>query len=346
MLSQLPPELSAHVAQYLTLSDALALSLTRRDTPVAACEVLDGERSARAHIMACAESADLVRRVGMRRLCRAWKLDDGFRPYAALRSQLERRLRHLAALTLRVDADAAPTADVRAPTAGVRAPTADDDAPFGLATCDAPFGLATCDAPGSVLFVYGWPGSNRGALLRAVAAVAFGATGRRATVLHRPIDQATIDRGRPYDVVIDRRWDGVGRYSDVPWDELDGGPRFLVADGLYNVHSSHMRALRNMARLGFPGDDAVAVTWDCPFPHEDEIAIVTRARTVAIPHTHVASPSEPQEPIWFTFYHLRPPPTEAETGELLRLLASLRAGQWLIIDGWLRRWQVWSPPNM
>ena len=304
MLSELPPELLAYVAQYLTLADAMSLVLARRDMPVSAYKVLDGERRVYLELTGRAESADLLRRVDMPRLCRAWGLDR-HRPYAALRLQLERRVRHLAALTSHADAEDAPMADDR-----------------------APFGLATCDAPGSVLFAFGRRRSNKNALLRAVAAVAFGATGRRATLLRHPDDAIT-----------DRRWHDVGPYAGVPGGETDGGPRFLVADGLYDVHESHMRALTAMAQLGFPGDDAVAVTWAWPFPLTDEIGIVNHARTVAIGHT----PRAPSELVRFAFHHLRPPPTDAEAGDLLRLLESLRAGQWLIVDGWLRRWQVWSP---
>ena len=321
MLSELPPELSAHVAQYLTLADALALALTGRDTPVAASEVLDGERHAYLDLTGRTESADLLRRVGMPRLCRAWGLNR-HRPYAALRLQLEERLWYMAMLTAHADADNAPAAAANdTPTAGVGAPTAAGDR--------APFGLATCDAPGSVLFAVGHRSSNKDELLCAVAAVASVSTGRRATVLRRPNDAAAIGH---------RSLGDMGRYTGVLWDELEGGPRFLVADGLYDIHESHVHALTAMARLGFPGDDAVAVTWTWSSPPTDELEIVVHARIVAIAYTPCRLP----EFLRYAFYHLRPPPTDAEATDLLRLLESLRAGQWLIVDGWLRRWQVWS----
>ena len=153
-LSALPPELSVHLAGFLTLADAHALSLTQRHTPVAASEVLCGERVAHGRLVARPDAADLLRRVGLRRLCRAWGLSDG-RPHAALCNQLQRRLGH-----------------------------APDESGGGLG--EVPFAVATCDAPGSLTLVYGANGPDRSRMLRTAAGIAADATGRRPALTRPP----------------------------------------------------------------------------------------------------------------------------------------------------------------
>ena len=152
MLLALPDELSVHLSRYLALPDASALARTCRATPVAAAEVLAGERRTRACLVADPDAADLLRRVGVGGLCRAWGLD-ATRPYAELYAHVLRRL----------DPDA----------------YFDDYDPYGL-----PFALATCDAPGSVTLVYDARRRDRRALMCALAGVvAQGTTGRRPVAI-------------------------------------------------------------------------------------------------------------------------------------------------------------------
>ena len=154
VLAALPPELSVHLAGFLTLADARALALTCRATSVAAAEVLCGELAACRRLDACPDAADLPRRVGIGRLRRAWALS-ATRPFASLCAQLERRLG--CAL------DAAR------------------DGPGAV-----PFAIATCDAPGSLMIVRRPDQSGQTTALRAAARIAADATGRPVALLPSP----------------------------------------------------------------------------------------------------------------------------------------------------------------
>ena len=120
LLSALPPELSAMVADLLTVGDALAVARTRRDVPAVAAEALrtDGvlRRMAAARPWGL-DVADLVGRVGADVLCRAWGIEGAW-SHAQLLRHLERRM---------------------------------DRPPAGR----VPFGVATCDVPDAVTLVIG-----------------------------------------------------------------------------------------------------------------------------------------------------------------------------------------------
>ena len=291
----LPPELASH----LSLTDARSLVLAWRDAPAVARTVLDGERRARCRLLAHPDVADLVRRVGFWRLCRAWKVSR-HRPHAALCAQLERRLGR----------------PLSAPTS---------PPPEGA----VPFCVATCDAPGSRLFAAGDEGSGCSTLLRALAAVSNAAAGRRATVCvspARPVSRCWWDAAVA-DVVVADAW-------------CSPEPRLLVVDHLYRLAPSHMEALVERSRAGYAGDDAVAAASWCGHEH-----LARHARTVALNcSARWRRKPDPYGHGNLAAIHLDPPPSDAERDDLLRRLKALRGREWLVVDAWLRRWEVWTPP--
>ena len=292
-LSALPAELSVHVAGFLTLADAHALSLTHRDTMVAASEVLHGERVAYGRLVACPDAADLLRRVGIGRLRRAWRLSDG-RPYAALCSQLEGRLGRAL------------------------------EASGG----EVPFAIATCDAPGSVMMVMGANEFDGRGLLRTVAAISQTATGRLPVVPH---SFAPEDR---------RRWMPLGSSKDVLWRDLNGvDGRLLAVDDAHGILLCHTTIMTWWVAPPPARDGAIVFnvyghsTAGRELHHSARICALNRC--VRNLH-HVKKACT----------HLDPPPGEDELRELRAQLASLALCEWLVIDGWQRRWQRWTPARL
>ena len=292
LLSALPAELSVHVAGFLTLADAHALSLTRRDTPVAASEVLRIERVACGRLAAGPGAADLLRRVGIRRLRRAWGLSEA-RPYAALCSQLERRLG--------------------------RALTAPDDGPDAV-----PFAIATCDAPGSLMLVYGSYQTGRTVLLRAAAGTATDATGRRPALLRSPEETVDPCWTETADVV-----------AAAAWSEVEGtDARLLVSDNRFQVESVYTRGLYEQLADAQLGDVAVALSrWGFDFFVP---GVCRSARIVALGGSNIGA-----RLVGEACAHLDLSPLE-----LLAHLASLVPGEWLVVDGWRRRWHRWTPTRV
>ena len=292
-LSALPAELSVYLAGFLTLADAHALTLVCRDTPVAASEVLRGERVAYGRLAASPDASDLLRRVGIGRLRRAWGLSRA-RPYAALCSQLERRLG-------------------RALTAS------------GVGAGKVPFAVATCDAPGSLLLVYASCQSDTTALLRAAAGIATDATGRRPALLRSP------------EGTVDPRWAATADVvAAAAWSEVAGtDARLLVSDHITQVESVHARGLYDQLVDAQLGDAAAALSrWSFAglVP-----GVCRSARIVALGDLGAGD-----RLIEEVCAHL-----DLSPGELRYHLMPLALNnEWLVVDGWLRRWHRWMPTRL
>lgn len=307
LLSALPPELSVHVAGYLTLADAHALAGTCRDTPVAASAVLEPERRALRIILDDAawgaDAADLLRRVGTGRLCRAWGLSEA-RPYAALCAHLGRRLGR------------------------------QDDGAAAL-----PFALATFDAPGSVGIVLGsgWWDTEAPMLAAAAAAAAHRAGGPRVLTF------------RPKRMASGRRWYAMG-------DVDVGSPLYL-----YEKRQGITRPVFviDASQIYVP-DHSAAMSW-LATPHMHDFGSVMgvytsqmalclmggcvgrlrEARFVAI--SRAGSSAVGAE--WLLAQYFGAPPDDKDgRAALLLCLRTLAPDEWLVLDGWRRRWCRWTPP--
>ena len=302
LLDGLPAELAAHVAGFLAVADARALACTRRDASSVASEVLDGERRALCRLTEAApwgpDVADLLRRVGAGRLCHAWALP-GHRPHAELCAHLARRLDGL-----RVGRAAAPV--------------------------DVPFGVATCDVPGAVTLVIGEDGMGKSMLLRVAAAIAWEATGRRASVLRVA--------GSAWD---DGLWEAAGTAPGSLWsDDETHSERLTLVDDTHWCADWVMTRLVERASSPAPRTDVGGtVVSTGPVPSHAIRQLRRTARVVAasrhIGHYDVSD----------LCVHLEPPPDGRELREMRRQLASLADFEWLVIDGWCRRWQRWTPPS-
>ena len=185
-----------------------------------------------------------------------------------------------------------------------------------------PFGIATCDAPGSMTIVLGLPGSNLAAPLNAAAG---------HVCPSPPADAADDDRH--YRCRSAQEWSAM---------TAPGAPRLVVA-GLTRTYPQYRAWLAEAADACCDGRSFVlGVSWAA------ETALPTlgrRVRSVVVDwFAYRSMRNVYPAPITRLCAHLDAPPTELERHALDDTLRDLRPYEWLVIDGWLRKWQVWSPP--